>query len=216
MTSEFQAGKMILSQIGMFNEAVDLFGNVVEPALLGAIDECVEAFAKAEQWVGIFELAGDESDCWLAPAQWNVDQESTDPDWKARFALETFNDEDDYWTALFCNQGRAGGEAGFMFDADEGTFGKKRAWNNYFKCIDVALIDDLKKLGFKIVDNTDGKKTFILPIQLDSGKLAAIWGDDGEFGESDECFNPVKEALEKLKMAWPIFETILKAYPVQP
>lgn len=206
---------MILSQIGMFNEATNLFGNVVEPAVLEGIDECVEAFAKTEQWVGSFGLAGDDCDCWLAPAPWNVGGEGAVPDPKAWFALDCLNENDDYWTALFCNQGSAGGEAGFMFRADEGAFGKKRAWNNAFKCMNGALMDDLKKLGFKVVDNDEGKKTFFLPIHLDAMKLADTWGNDGEFSGEDSCFDPFKSAVEQLKKAWPVFDAILGAWPAK-
>lgn len=216
MADEFQAGKMILSQIGMFNEAVNLFGNVVEPAVLGAIDECIEAFATAEQWVGNFELAGEDSECWLAPAQWNVGADNSDLDPKAWFEIDCVNGEDDYWTALLCNQGSAGGDAGLMFGADEGTFGKKMAWNKSFRLIEDALTGELKSLGFKLVDNADGKKTFFLPIVLDAVKLAETWGNDGEFSDVDPCLEPVKAALEKIKMAWPIFDAILNAWPVKP
>jgi hypothetical protein len=215
MADEYQAGKMILSQISLFNEAANLFGNVVEPAMLHAIDECTEVFAKDEQWVGTFELGGDDDDCWLAPAQWNVGEDNTDLDRKAWFAIDNICDDDDYWTALFCNQGRAGGEAGFMFGADEGTFGKKMAWNRSFSKIDQATTADLKKLGFKIVENNEGKKTFFLPVHLDAARLAEIWGTDGDFSAVDSCFEPVKIALEKIKTAWPIFDAILKNYPVK-
>jgi hypothetical protein len=215
MTSEFQAGKLILSQIGMFNEATILLENVVQAAVLEAIDECVEEFVKAEQWIGNFELAGENIDCWLAPAQWNIGEKGSTPDSTAWFAMDTFNDSDDYWTALFCNRGSAGGEAGFMFGADDGTFGKKMAWNKSFRLIAEATIAELKTHDFKVVDNSDGKRTFFLPIRLDSEKLAETWGNDGEFAESDECFEPIRTALEKLKLAWPIFDGILKAWPVK-
>ena len=216
MTNEFQAGKMILSQIGMFNEAVNLLVEGVEPALLGAVDECVEAFAKAEQWDGIFDLAGDDSECWLAPAQWNVGEDSDDFDPKAWFAIEAINDDnDDYWSALLCNQGSESGEAGFMFGVDEGTYGKMKAWNRSFSEIDEAAIAKLIILDFKIVEHKR-KKTFFLPIHLDAAMLAETWGNDGDFSDVDPCFDPVKVALEKVKTAWPIFDAILNACPVKP
>lgn len=216
MANEFQAGKMILSDIGMFNEAATLFRNVVEPAVLGAIDECVEAFAKDEHWVGGFEVA-DEL-CWLAPKEWNVGADSADLDCNAWFQISNNNDPDDndYWTAAFCNEGSAGGEAGFMFYADAGRFGKKTAWNKFFSTIDENAIAELKKLGFKNTDNDEGYKTFFLPIQLDAMALAETWGKDGEFSDTDSCFDPVKAALEMLKRAWPLFDSVLKACPVKP
>lgn len=92
---------------------------------------------------------------------------------------------------------------------------KKRAWNNIFNNIDENLVDELKNLGFKIVDDESGKKTFFLPIHLDAMKLAETWGDDGEFSENDPCFDPLKAALQKLKMALPTFDAILESWPVR-
>ncbi len=216
MADEFQAGKMILSDIGMFNEAVILFEEVVEPAVLGAVDVCVEAFAKDEQWVGGFGLAGDEEYCWLAPAQWNIGADSGEPDANMWFEVNNINDNTDYWTALFCNQGRSGGESGFMFGAADAIFGKKMAWNKSFKQIDPIAKAELKKLGFKIVENADGKQTFFLPIHLDAAALADTWGNDGEFSCVDSCFQPIKVALEKLKLAQPLFDTVMNAFPIRP
>ena len=212
MTNEFQAGKLILSQIGMFNEAVILHGTVVQPALLSAIEECVEKFAKAEQWVGLFDLA-DQKDCWLAPAQWNFGEKNS----KARFQVEVIDDElDNSWCALLCNQASKG-EAGFMFCVDGGTFGTQRAWNRSFSEIDEAAIADLKKLDFKIVDNPKNhKKTFFLPIHLDAVTLAETWGLYGKFSHVDPCFEPVKAALEKVKSALRSFDVILNSCPVKP
>ena len=215
MANEFQAGKLILSQIGMFNEASILLCNKVEPALLGAIDECVEKFVKAEKWIAITKFA-EENDCWLAPAQWNVGEKKTKLDPKAWFKIDcTIDKDNNYWAALFCNQ-PSEVEIGFMFSSDESIFGKRRAWNQYFGSINKSSIVDLKKEGFKIVDNDEGKKTFLLPIHLDAQTLAETWGNDGKFSDVDPCFKPVRVALEKLKAALPIFEAILKACPTKP
>lgn len=214
MANEFQAGKMILSQIGMFNEAVVHYEQELEPSVLGAIDDCVKAFAKNELWVGKFELAEEEV-CWLAPAQWSVGIDHNAPDAKAWFALDTVKNDHDFWIAVLCSQGSTGGEAGLIFGADEGIFGKQRVWNKLFSSIDELQIAELKSLGFKVVENADRKKTFFLPIRLDAVALAETWGNVGEFSDVDPCFEPVKAALATLKTAWPIFDAILNAFPVK-
>ena len=109
MTNEYQAGKIILSQIGMFNEAKNLFGDVVQPAILQSIDKCIEDFASSEQWIGSFEFGEEDEFFWLAPNAWNVSDESDDLDADVWFQLESINDdEDNCWTALLCNQTSAG------------------------------------------------------------------------------------------------------------
>ncbi len=215
MADEYQAGKMILAEIGMFNDAAHLLEEVVQPAVLGAIDECVETFVNTELWGGNFKLAGDERDCWLAPAQWIVGKDKNGDVAKAWFSIDKFKDKEDYWTALLCGHGSAECDVGFVFRVDPGVFGTVAAWSKYLSGLDQEKVSVLVKNGFKLGDNEENKKTFFLPIRLDSKKLADIWGDRGQFAASDDCFEPVKEALEKLKMAWPIFDDILKSWPVK-
>jgi len=215
MADEFQAGKLILSDIGMFNEAMIVFRDVVEPAVLGAVEECVEAFAKVEQWVGGFDLAGDDENCWLAPPQWKIEPDGGEIDAEMWFEISCSNGDDDSWAALLCNQGSSGGEVGFLFGADPDKFGKKMAWNKSFKQINKTELDQVKKLGFKIIENGDGKQAFFLPFHLDAAALADIWGNDGEFSDGDACFEPVKKALEQLKLAVPLFNTIMINWPVK-
>lgn len=214
MANENQAGKMILAHIGMFNEATIFFSDVVEPAVQSAIDECVEVFANAEEWCGKFEFATN-ADCRLAPAQWNKSEKKSDFDSKAWFAVGCIEDMDDYWSALLCNQGSAGGEAGFVFEVDNGVYGTKSKCSQYLSKLSDDKFEQLRKFGFELVEYKKGKKTFFMKITLNADSLAETWGNNGEFSETDPCFEPVKDALEKLKKALPIFDDILKVWPVK-
>jgi hypothetical protein len=215
MTSEFQAGKMILSQISMFNEAVVMFETVIEPAAMGAIDECVQAFAKEEKWDGGFKLKGENEDCWLAPKQWDIAEKDDEPQSKAWFAIDYIQRQGDYQAALFCEQGSAGGKAGFLFKVNPGVYGTEAACSKYLRSLNGDKIEQLRKFDLELVEYKKGKSTFFLPIVLNAESLAETWGNSGEFSAENPCFEPVKVALEKLKMAWPIFDGILKAWPVK-
>lgn len=210
MSEESKAGQLVLSQLGMFNEARILFENVIEPAVLKGIDACVESFAHDNGWDGDYEFASD-SDCWLAPNTWRTNPGEEDPEFKASFAIDCIEETDDYWTACFCGVGTTQGvQAGFLFSIDPGCFGGKPAWNAYAKKIPQDLISQLERLHFQNKD----KGKFFLPITLDCQLLGQTWLDEGKFAKDDDCFIPLRAALETLKQAVPIFEQIMKGCPV--
>jgi hypothetical protein len=213
MADEKKAGSLILNQLGMFNEAVIFFGNTVEPAILAAFDKVVENFANERNWDGEFDLEGDDNECWLSPSGWKISEPGKDTEEnKAWFEVDSRSDNEDYWTALFCRQASAGGEAGFVFNVNHKKFNGKNAWNAYSSNIDSDLITELDKNGFKNL----GKGKFFLPIHLNADKLVAAWEKCGnekldDFVE-DECFEPLNDALEKLESTWEVFDKIINGF----
>ena len=204
MVVDKKAGQLILSQLRMFNEAVVLFGQSIEPAVLEGFDACVESFAEENDWNGEYEFASDEN-CWLAPKAWATNQGEEDLEFKAWFAIDCIDDNDDYWTAMFCDVATQGGRAGFFFCIDPSAFGGKNAWNACAKKIPQELISQLIELGFQ----NQNKGSFFLPVKLDSAALANSCSEYGEFTEDDDSFIPLHDALEKLKQAVPIFDKIM-------
>lgn len=205
MSEENKAGQLILSQLGMFNEAKILFENTVEPAVLRGIDTCVESYAEDNDWNGKYELVS-EYDCYLAPKTWITNPGEEEPEFKAKFVIDTIDDHDDYWTADFCGLASQGGQAGFMFSVDHASFGGKNAWNACAKKIPAELISQLTKLGFQ----NQNKGEFFLPVTLNNQLLAQSWLEYGEFTKDDDSLIPLCEALEKLKQAVPIFDQIMQ------
>jgi len=204
MSNENKAGALILSQLGMFNEAVSLLATI-ESKFFEAFDESVSGFAEENGWVGNYDLS-DNEDCWVAPNNWNMAEPEEDHDPKAKFAIDTINhDANDYWIALFCEQGKSGGEAGFMFDVNYKVFGGKTTWNNFAKTINQSMSSKLLRLGFK----NKGKGIYFLPIHLDANLLANTWEENGEFAHDDDCFEPLRQAFGKLKESQEIFTQIL-------
>lgn len=204
MSEDRKAGQLILSQVGMFNEAVVLFENTIQPAVLAGIDACVESFAEDNGWDGEFEA--NEINCWLAPRTWITNPGAEEPEFKAKFEIDYIDSNDDYCTACFCGVATQGGQAGFVFSIDPGCFGGKTAWNACARKIPQDLIAQLTRLGFQNKD----KGQFFLPITLDPQQLAQSWADSGEFTQDDDCFKPLYAALEKLKQAVPVFEQIMQ------
>lgn len=207
MTKVHEAGTLILSQLKTFNESVVYFENMVEPAFFDAIDSCVKKiYEDSEGWCGESELAND-SNCWLAPDCWNTNPDEEDPDLKAWFEVDMINADDnkDYWTSLFCGVGSASGEAGFMFRCQVKEFGGKVAWKNHIKSQE-KFVYSIEKLGFKNQNNG----SFFLPVRIDFSELAKTWDDAGELKGDDDCFQPVRDALETVAQSVPLFDALMQ------
>lgn len=211
MTQNHTAGTLLFKQLKTFNESVVYFEQTLQPALLKAIQDCVEDFCSSGSgWHGHFDFP-EEFDCRLAPLHWLIEQGEEEVSFqkqthKAIFKIHYIEDNDDYWPALFCGVGTAGGEAGFMFDCDGKAFGGKNAWK---RCVRQATsqLDQLAKLGFK--DLGDGN--FFLPVRLNTDALASTWEESGKFDKDDDCFQPVRDALECIAKAAPVFDALMNS-----
>ncbi|MBC7163158.1 MAG: hypothetical protein H5U26_13770 [Immundisolibacter sp.] len=205
MSEDKKAGQLILSQLKMFNEAAVLFEQVVEPAILKGIDVTVDSFAEKNDWDGEYELESD-NDCWLAPKAWITNPGEEGPKFKAQFAIDYIDGDDDFWSALFCDVATQGGRAGFLFKIDVGAFGLRNTRSAWVKTIPQELISKLTALGFQ----NRNKGNFFLPVTLDNQMLANSFLEYGEFTEDDDIFAPLLSALEILKQAVPIFDQIMQ------
>jgi len=205
MADERKAGALILSNLGMFNESVVLFENVVQPTILKSIDYMIETFAKENSFDGVFDLAGDDTTCWLAAPGWK----NEDYDYKAHFKIEVINGDKDYWVALFCKQGSEGGEVGFMFDIkNTKQFGGRIKWNAYIKNINQDTVFELENHGFKY----QGKGKFFLPIYLNANEIKAAWeeyGDENPKDFAEYCLSPLLAALQAILKNRHMFDEIM-------
>ena len=206
MANGHQAGSLILNQLKTFNESLVYFGQILSPAILGGINSCVEDFCQnSESWDGEFKFVED-NDCWLTPTHWIITQDDKYINSKAWFTIDCVNGDDDYWEALFCDVGCNGGEAGFMFDYNIKAIGGKTAWKNNIKAENKTL-EAITKLGLKNMG--DGR--FFLPVKLDLQLLAKTWDESGEFTAEDDCFQPIRDALEKLVQSEPLFDALMQS-----
>ena len=212
VADERKAGVLILSNLGMFNEAAVLFEKVVQPAILKAINYSIETFAEENDWDGEFDLAGHNNECWLAPLAWNIAEPDDEVCYKASFDIDFINGANDYLTALFCKQGTEGGEAGFMFNIDPRLFGGKTAWNYYIKSINPELIAKLEKAGFK----RQGKGKFFLPVHLDVNEIKSAWekyGEENMENFADDALAPLNLALQLIQSYCGTFDEIMNNVP---
>lgn len=208
MADERKAGALILSNLGMFNESAVIFENIVQLAILKAIDYTVETFAKENELDGEFNLAGDNEECWLSPVTWNISDPQEDAFYKASFDIKRINGDKDYLVALFCKQGSEGGEVGFVFDIDPKQFGGRATWNSYIKNINQDIVSKLEKAGFK----HQGKGKFFLPVHLDVIEIKAAWEEYGDENTEDfagDCLAPLQSALQTIQANCGLFDEIM-------
>ncbi|CDG16851.1 hypothetical protein [Xenorhabdus doucetiae] len=200
---ERQAGAMILSQLKMFNEAVVVFENQVDPAFWKGFDKCIDHFLKDNGWVGEAKFEQKES-CWLSPKNWETEVDS----WKYWFETHfTECEENDYYLAIITNTGIEQAEFGLMFKMNAGYFGGQKKLNAYTNGITQEYRDQLIKMGF----DDRGKGNFFLPVTLDANQLAECWQEYGAFPEDNDVFSPLRDALEKLRQSSIIFDAIFSS-----
>ena len=200
---ERQAGTLLLSQFKMFNEAVVVFEQQIDPAIWKGIDLCAAAFIKERAWEGETDIA-ESGTFWFAPKLWMTD------DAVYKYFYESFsnhNNEVDYELALLTGCGTKQGQFGFRFLPSKAIFGPDRRLKAIASNIDQAARIKLSKLKFQDL----GKGAFFLPVTLDLSLMAECWQENGEFPADHELFAPLRSALETLEEAFPIFDDIFAA-----
>ena len=204
MSESKKSGEFILNNFPIFNEAVCFFENSINPKIENGIDRCVEAFSIENDWEGEFQLE-ENNENWLRPKNWD-----TEDGLEAYFSIESTESDDDdgnYWTALFCNNASSNCEAGFFFGVETRHFGGKRAWDAHIRSIPEEQKSQLKEIGFK---QFEGR--FFLPIALSNQELAKSWRlAEDPFTADDECYEPLRATLEKLKKSVPLFDAIMES-----
>lgn len=200
MSESRKAGSIILANLAMFNEAVVLFENEIQPQFLLELDKAIESWTKEQEWFGQFEEHTDDNgQTWLLPQEWLDDKAEDENYVQARFTLGFSNgDSNAYYLADLCNVGQD--EMGFIFQVKYGEFGGKTAWNKFAKSVPISIVESLRGLGF----NDYGKGVFFIPIKLNPSLLASAWENE----DYEELMQPVIVVLENIKQSVAIFNEL--------
>lgn len=187
---ERQAGKLILSQLKMFNEAVVYFEQHLIPAFWKGFDQCVERFIKDNNWAGKSNYEHQEY-CWLAHPGWVIEGVNC----KCWFEnSSTVSRRDDYVLAVLTGTGTVQGKFGFEFKLDGGYFGGVKKIASYANNLQQSCREELHRLELE----DHGKGNYFIPVTIDPGVLAECWADFGEFPPEHEVFSPLRAVLDKL------------------
>ncbi|HEM7507719.1 TPA: hypothetical protein U2J54_000689 [Providencia rettgeri] len=203
--AERQAGKQLLSQLKMFNEAVVYFDQHIEPAFWKSFDKCIDRFIKNNKLAGDADYENKQY-CWLAKNDWVIENDN----YRYWFGTRTTVDEElDYTLAVLTGQGIEQGNFGFEFKLNAAHFGGARKLTSYNNSISKKYNEDKKKL-IKMGFEDQGKGNYFLPIIIDLKLLEDCWGLNGEFPVEDDVFSPLRNALETLLESTEILDTMFR------
>jgi hypothetical protein len=166
-----------------------------------AMDELAENWTSKHKWKGEFDFGG-ELDIWIAPPEWQIEEE-----WLGRFWLDvgpddTWDDapgEDCFWLTRLCRKGK--GMLGFRWYPNSGIPAKKARWKKFVRD-NVKLSTSIGKKGFVCEDT--GR--FFMEFKIDADKLITALQDD----DFETAFQPMQAALDRLDAATPEFDAMLK------
>lgn len=198
MSQNKEAGRMILADLQLLNQAAVLFENEVQPEILTSVTTVIKAWIDDQGWRGDI---GDDSldDSWLAPGGWGFTNAKNIDDAKVFFGLYRTSEDGSYALADLCGVGSASFSFWFVVDDPLIKRPKKKfdlAWQSLLQ----KYNGKLKRLGF-VLEGT----SFYLPLRLDPNHLVAAWDDDNY----EDLLAPMGTALNVLAQATPIFQELL-------
>lgn len=197
-TTDRTAGAIILKDLALFDKAAVYFETEIDPLVRSELGDVVAKWLETNSWEGEPDASDDFGDIWVAPSEWSV--EASNADYVAKFWLEAYSDVKSYDIANMFGVGQT--KYGFWFTIENYDFagGSKRAWNSYVGTLS-ELAQKLGKLGW----THEGKGTFFLPVTLPADRLADAWDSE----DWSEALAPLVVALDALKDAMPVFNTII-------
>lgn len=199
MSNNKDAGRMILGDLGLFNQAVVLFEQELEPEIQTKFAEAIQSWADKHDWASWINAENIDGAC-VAPPKWSFKEESGDEDANPWFQFAPAESGDSYLLADLFGVGSTSVNWWFCIHEKGLGFESKKAWKKALQAVAEKYSERLKPLGI-IYD----EPYFNLPLKLDPTKLADAWGDDSY----DELFEPLIAALDTLEKAVPILDEMV-------
>lgn len=198
MNPNKQAGRMILTDLQLFNHAAVLLEKEIEPEILFSFTKVIQDWIKESNWIA--ELNDENIDySWIAPEIWRYEGLRGCDDANPYFSLDRAVESDSYSLADLCGVGTV--DYSFWFVVDEKRLEiPKRKFKISWAAMVQNYIGRLKLLGFIY----DGSR-FHIPLRLDAARLADAW-DEGDY---EDFLVPLVVVLKSLAQAVPIFQEMI-------
>ncbi|MBN6711023.1 hypothetical protein JFL47_10945 [Haemophilus haemoglobinophilus] len=200
MNSKKEAFKLIIENIQMFDEASQLINEEISEQIFDKIEDVI----RNSQYLGRFDFF-ETSDFNFYPEKWlSSTQNKENPNnsyahyYFGFLSNESKNDVGSYWciTPLFSHK-----QESMVFGFYSYIKCSTRDWKNFIKEMNEEY-PQLNELGFKWNPN-EGSFYIIIP-PLDKQKIIESYPD------FDDAFEPIKNALNILIEAEPIFDEIVE------
>jgi hypothetical protein len=196
-----KAGSLILENIAMFNEAAILLEQQVQTKIFEEFQNIVQKWMIENDCDGKMEWVGEEN-LWFSPKKWELtsDERNFSPAifW---FHYEEKGTTDSYYIADLCGCGQT--RLGFYFEKNDSI--KSPVWRS--ACVPADALRELELFGFTKYSTAGGR--WFLPITLENGKLASAYEND----DYDEVMEPLRQGLDAIHNALPIFDEIINNLP---
>ncbi|MCX7075596.1 MAG: hypothetical protein NTZ45_02325 [Methylococcales bacterium] len=206
MSDEKEAGRLILKNLAMFNEAAVFFENEIQSKIQDEFTKIISRWIEEnnawevtnEENEFIWEIS--ESSSWLSfiPSKWNYETA-----WFYFGWLDKVESPINYALTDLC--GISSTRMGVCFNINQAAFGGVKKWNNSLGQHSNEYIEKLKEFGFIFEKGWGGINTFKLPVKLDVEKLVVAWETD----DYEEAFKPLTDALDTLETSWQKFDELI-------
>ncbi|AJE23552.1 hypothetical protein [Azotobacter chroococcum] len=200
MNTNKQAGRMILENLQLFNQAVVLFEQELEPEIRAKFSEAIQTWANEHGWSSWVDATADIDNYSVAPPRWAFKDESGNDDANPWFEMGVVENSTNYYLAELFGVGSTSVTLWFCVNEKGLGFEGKKAWKKALQAVAEKYVEHLKPFGI-VYDES----YFHLPLKLDPSKLADAWSDDSY----DELFEPLGAALDALEKAVTIFDEML-------
>jgi hypothetical protein len=199
MSNKKDAGRTILGSLELFNQAVVLFEQELEPEVRTKFAEALQGWADQHGWTAKTD-SDDINEYWIAPPGWSFKEENGRDNANPWFALAQAEHSNSYALSDLFGVGSTSVNWWFCVHEKGLGFEGKRAWKKSFQAVAGKYAEHLNPLGV-LYD----EESFFLPLKLDPTKLADAWSDD----DYDELFGPLIAALDILEKARPILDEMV-------
>jgi hypothetical protein len=207
MSDNKEAGKLILADLAMFDQAVLLFKKEVAPEIHDKFAEAVKEWADRKEWLCNIDWDWsntEKNSIWVAPKGWST-MGATDNDVTAdlcfNFCWPIEVGSQSFPLADLCGVGST--SMGFWFGVDNSNFPgvKKPVWKSVLESLYAEYAERLKPFGVDPGSEND----FYRILNLIPSELAAAYEED-DYGKA---FAPLLTVLDALEEAWPIFDEMI-------
>lgn len=176
-----KAGTLVLSNLKELNDANIFWDDILEPALWHSFNQCINEFITDN--TPLFKtykrpLSREFGTRTLRP-NWDI----SDNEGNSLCFYLGVNDPNEYTYPIISLIGNIEYKTGFFLDIDDGNL---LCENNN---IQISFGQYLKK------------DHLFIPFQFDKEKVIQCWlTNNGQFQKDDEMFNPLRDAMEKVKL----------------
>lgn len=198
--SDKEAGKLIIQNIDLIENAYALLDTDISKEVFGVINMKIKSWANDKQFVGEYNFLGDEeNETYFYKSEWKMRGGEPKDKWICRFSCDCTDPDKSESLYLTHLCGFGGQRMGFVWEFNYNHFSNMKK-----KDLRALLISYKKRLPDKFYFNTTDNH-YITEFMVKATDLAEAYAEDN----IEDCLTSVDDALSTIKEAIPIFDDIV-------